>query len=140
MSFEAMTGDNGILSVVLSGTTETEIVGLTEVDVDTSRDKYPSTVMGNTSKSAKVGLPNFAGTISGLVDANSSNVFLLNDGVAKTFTLKLDRSAPSTASHQWRGSAFFDVKTKAPVEGIVSCEVTITAQNPGVDYAFSDAA
>lgn len=131
-----MTGNNGKVEVILSGTTYTEIVGITQVDVDTSRDKYPSTVMGDTSKSNNVGLPNFAATIAGLVPADSSTAFQLNDGAAKQARIWLDRSAASTQSHRWQGSMLFDIKTSSPVEGNVTVELSVVGQSPGVSYTF----
>lgn len=138
MSFESMTGENGIVLVILSGTTYTEIVGLTEVDVDEGREYYPDTIQGNTSKSAKPGLPDFSATLAGLVDATDDLIYSIADGVARTATIKLDRSAATTASHQWRGKVFFDIKTKAPVEGLISVEVACRAQAPGVQKFFAD--
>lgn len=131
-----MTGYNGKVEVILSGTTYTEVVGLTQIDVDTSRDKYPATVMGDTAKSNNVGLANFAATISGLVPSDSSAIYQLNDGVAKQGRIWLDRSAASTQSHRWQGSMLFDIKTSSPVEGNISVELTVVGQSPGVTYTF----
>lgn len=131
-----MTGGNGKLEVILSGTTYTEIVGITQIDVDTSRDKFPATVMGDGSKSNNVGLPNFAATLAGLVPSDSNNAYLLNDGAAKQARIWLDRSAASTQSHRWQGSMLFDVKTSSPVEGNVTVEMSAVGQSPGVAYTF----
>lgn len=135
---DAMTGENGIVQIILSGTTYTALDGVTEVDPDLSRDFYPTTVQGDQSKSYAVSLPDFACDFTVLISATDQTPFIISDGTARTATIKLDRSAPSTASHQFRGPMFFTIKGKQPVLGLIEYTLSAKAQSPGVKYYFAD--
>lgn len=112
-------GRNSVLYVALaSGGSAEPIAYLTSWSASFSADRTDVTAMGDTNKVYLAGLPDSQGDFAGFYDTSSAQLFTAaTDGVARKFYAYADTTAPTT--NYWYGTAFFDMRVNATVNGAV---------------------
>ena len=105
----------------LGNAAATAIVNAKTFSIDSTRDKFDSTVFGATSKATLIGLPGNSGQIGAFADTAGSH-YKITDGVARKWYAYM--GGFGSGKDYYFGTAFFDVSTSSDVGGVVEASMS----------------